>query len=363
MTHSSARSLTPWIIAGTCLLALGMLVQALQPILMPFIIGMLVAYLLDPLADKLEASGLSRNLATALLTVGFFLALVGIVLWLGPLLFTQLLELVRALPEVIESAQKVMNHQLAQVGNLLENSPIAIPADVSSLATGISANAADAALGVLKNIAQSGGALLNVLSLLMITPVVCFYFIRDWDNLVAHVNRLLPGRYAQTIREQARIIDQTLSAYLRGQTHVMLLLAAYYALALSIIGVPYALIIGVISGLLILIPYVGTLVSNALAVGVAYAHFPELTPVMITFSVYVFGQVVESQLLVPKLIGAQVGLHPLWVLFGLLAGGTLFGFVGVLIAVPATAVIGVLVKCALLHYQRTAFYGKTPHDS
>jgi predicted PurR-regulated permease PerM len=228
------------------------------------------------------------------------------------------------------------------------------------LFAGFSARAVQTVLNVLEGVAASSGAVFNLLSMLMITPIVAFYFIRDWDHMVARVHTYIPRRFMPTVQAQFSAIDTTLAAYLRGQIEVMCVLAVYYAIALSIIGVPYALILALLSGVFIIIPYLGTLLSTGLAVGVAYLHFPELSPVWWTLGVYLAGQVLESQILTPKLIGQSVGLHPLWVIFGLLAGGALFGFVGVLLALPITAVIGVVVGFWMQRYQQSSYYHTAP---
>jgi predicted PurR-regulated permease PerM len=334
------------------LLAIAWLIGALQPILLPFIIGIIIAYLFDPLADRLEAKGCSRALATTIITVLFFsLFSVGLVA-LGPLLLGQLADLVQAIPGWVQQGRS----WLAEQGDVWFQqwsgfAPDGLKADANNIASNMGKEATQAALGLVKRLVASATTLLNVISLLCITPLVTFYLLRDWDRMVARVNGLLPRAYAHDIRTQFCAIDATLAGYLRGQLQVMAVLAVFYAVTLTALSLPYALIIALITAVLIIIPYIGTILSAGLALVVAYAHYPELSGVLYVGLVYAAGQVLESNILSPKLIGDEVGLHPLWIVFGLLAGGALFGFVGVLLAVPITAVIGVLVRYLVARYE------------
>ena len=198
--------------------------------------------------------------------------------------------------------------------------------------------------------------MLNVFGMLLITPIVCFYFIRDWTGVMNRSDELLPRAYAPSIRVYLKKINQTLAAYLRGQLTVMLLLAVFYSIAFAILTLKYAILLGVLAGLLVIIPYIGTWVSIILGMAVAYGQFGVTTPFWILLGVYVVGQFLESQVLTPKIVGDKVGVHPLWLLFGMLAGGVLLGFVGVLLAVPLTAVISVLVKIIIERYLESTLY-------
>lgn len=342
------------------LVGLCMLIGALSPMLPPFIAGALVAYLFDPLADRLERLGCSRTLATIIITVNVFSAIILLFVWLGPLLGAQAAELAKALPDMLQNAKGWLNaHGKEWMDLWRANAPaeaVQNTPDIESLSNGLSQNAYETASKLFQRLASSSMALVNVAAMFLITPVVCFYLIRDYDRIVAHIDSLLPRRYRDTIREQMMAIDHTLSAYLRGQLQVMLILATFYAIGMMILGVPYALVLALVSGVMILIPYLGTWFSMALALGVAYSHTSDVGLVLWVLGLYGIGQVLEGQVLVPSLIGDHVGLHPLWVLFGLLAGGVLFGFLGVLLAVPMTAVIGVLIKFAVARYRSSLLY-------
>jgi predicted PurR-regulated permease PerM len=327
--------------------------QMVRPILLPFVVGMGVAYLFDPLADRLERLGLSRVLAATFITLTFFIALALILIWVGPLVYRQLSALLESLPNILASLRDLIEHRLVQVLHRLEvlNGGDAIPPEQ------LTAKAVTAASALLNRLMVSGAALLNLLSLLFITPIVCFYLLRDWDKIVEALDRLLPRAHAPVIRDQFRIIDDTLAGYLRGQVTVMAILAIYYAVLLGIIGVNFSLVIALITALSIIVPYVGTLVSFSLALGVTYFGFGLEWQFWSVAGVYVLGQIMEQQFLTPTIVGKNVGLHPLWMLFGMLAGAVTMGFVGVLLAVPITAVIGVLVRFFVGRYLASPLYG------
>ena len=203
----------------------------------------------------------------------------------------------------------------------------------------------------------SGGlAIVNVLALVFITPIVTFFLLRDWDEMVARIDKWLPRQWAPVIREQATLIDETLAGFVRGQSLVCLLLGTFYAIGLTIVGLEFGIVIGMLAGILSFIPYVGTIVGFVLSVGLAFAQYPDWLPIFIVVGIFLAGQAIEGNFLTPKLVGERVGLHPVWVIFALLAGGSLFGFVGVLLAVPVAAVIGVLARFALGRYLQSGYY-------
>jgi predicted PurR-regulated permease PerM len=325
--------------------------QEIKAILLPFVIGAMVAYLFDPLADRLELNRFSRAGASAVVTITLFTILITAIILGGPLLYKQMLALIAVLPDLLREGQKIVEHHsaplldlLGQVNGTEISEEQLSPQKLLHLDT------------MMMGVAGSGMAAINVLSLLFLTPIVCFYLLRDWDRMVAAINKLLPRAYADTIREQCSEIDATLAGYLRGQVTVMFVLTIYYAIALTLIGIKFPIILALIAGLFIIIPYVGTLVSTALAVGIAYMEFSLEWQTIAVLAVYFVGQIMEQQILTPQIIGERVGLHPLWMLFGMLAGAVLLGFVGVLLAVPITAVAGVLVRFAVDRYLQSPFY-------
>jgi predicted PurR-regulated permease PerM len=332
-----------------------MFLNAVRPILLPFVLGGLLAYLMDPAADRLVHWGVKRGIAAALLTTLLFSMLVGLMVWLGPLLYHQLIDLVAKIPGMIREAEMSLREDTAPIfrtlGRLTGNED-GIPSNIGELLQkGVSSAGAIAA-----SMLASAGSILNVIGLLLITPVVCFYFTRDWPGVVERSEHLLPRVYAPTIKTQLHKINLTLAAYVRGQLTVMLLLAVFYAVLFTLIGIKYAVLLGLLAGLLVIIPYIGTWISVGLGLVVAYGQFGLSTPWWIMLGIYVFGQIVESQILTPKIVGDRVGVHPLWLLFGMLAGGVLLGFVGVILAVPLTAVISVLVKFVIERYLQSTLY-------
>ena len=211
-------------------------------------------------------------------------------------------------------------------------------------------------LALVKGIWESGLALLNLLSLVFITPIVAFYLLRDWDRIIERVKNWLPRAYADDILEQARQIDETLAGFVRGQGLVCLILAVYYSVILSVVGLEFGLIVGIGAGLISFVPFVGAISGFVAGLGLAVFQFDSWAWVGVVAAIFVVGQVLEGNVLTPKLVGERVGLHPVWVIFGALAGGALFGFVGVLIAVPVTAVVGVLMRYALGQYLDSRLY-------
>ncbi|SMH59682.1 AI-2E family transporter [Azospirillum agricola] len=343
------------------LIGLGLFVLALwllAGMLLPFVVGLALAYLLDPLVDRLEAIRLPRWLGTTLVLLSFLLVLVVFVLLLVPLVQGQIAHLLEVLPHY---AAVVKERALPAINRLLHRLP---PDDMERLRAAAGTYAGDVAGWVAKVVSSilSGGlALFDVLSLMFITPIVAFYMMRDWDVMVAKVDAWLPLQHAETIRAQAREVDSTLSGFVRGQAMVCLVLGLFYALALSAAGLDFGLVIGLVAGLLSFIPYVGSLFGFVASTGLALLQFDEFWRVGLVVGIFLFGQAIEGNVLTPKLVGDKVGLHAVWVMFALLAGASLFGFLGVLLAVPVAAVIGVLTRFALRQYLSSGYYrGVTP---
>ncbi|MFM9889324.1 MAG: AI-2E family transporter [Rickettsiales bacterium] len=347
-------NLAMWAVLLTLLLVF---LRAVEPILLPFVLGIFVAYLVDPLAMMLARLRVNRTAAAGLLTVSLFTGLTLLAIWLVPLLYDQLTQLMSKAPQLLHQAELALRDKGAPVLEGLNrltggDDPGAIPPDASELV-----QRALLSLSVFaRSVLASGAALINIAALLLITPIVCFYMIRDWPVLVQKIDRLLPVAYAPTIREQLYLINRTLSAYMRGQLTVMFILSIFYVLAFVLAGLNFGLVLGILAGCIVIIPYIGSLISVALGLTVAYGQFTTGHDFWIIVGIYGFGQILESQILTPKIIGDKIGLHPAWLLFGILAGGVLLGFTGVLLAVPLTAVIGVLVKFAVSRYLQSGLY-------
>ncbi|MEQ8396856.1 AI-2E family transporter [Thalassobaculum sp.] len=316
----------------------------LRDVLVPFVAGMAVAYLLDPVVDRLERIRVPRGLATFVVLLGFFALAIGLLLLLIPLLQSQFEKLASTLPGYVDMIRTRLAPLLAHVNEGLDRQA------ALEKVTGMTGDLVSWAGGVISRLISGGFAIANLLSLLLITPIVSFYLLRDWDRIVAAVDGWLPREQAPTIRTQVAAVDRTLAAFVRGQGTVCLILGVFYAAGLTIAGLDFGLVIGLFSGLISFVPFIGALIGGVLSVGLALAQFDSWQAVAIVAAVFAAGQMLEGNFLTPNLVGEAVGLHPVWVIFGLLAGGTLFGFVGVLLAVPVAAVVGVLTRFALARY-------------
>jgi predicted PurR-regulated permease PerM len=325
----------------------------LSGVLLPFVAGILVAYFLDPLADRLERAGCSRALATSLITAAFFVIVIAALVLLFPLVQAQILGLVGRVPGIVDSLRE-------QAGPLLERLQASLsPEDVKRLQAAAGDYAGQAIkwlTGIVGKVLSGGVALLQLLSLVVITPLVSFYLLRDWDRLVERFDGLLPRDLAPTIRAQMAEIDRTIAAWVRGQATVCLILGAWYGIGLTLVGLEFGLVVGFLTGLISFIPYFGMGLGFVVSFAIAFAQFSGWAPFALVALVFAVGQVAEGYVLTPRLVGDQVGLHPVWVIFALLAGGALFGFTGVLLAVPVAAVVGVLVRFTLTRYRESRLY-------
>ncbi len=346
-----------WLIGGAIVIALLYLLRAM---LLPFVAGLAVAYFLDPAVDKLEERKIPRTLATAIVTFIFFAILIFVVLLLFPVLQSQVLGFASHVPGYIERIREVIWPAIEEGLAALSVAGVKIPdsSELREAAVGYAGNAAGWLAGVLRRFWSGGLALFNVIGLLFITPIAAFYILRDWDNMVARIDNLLPRRNAAIIREQAILVDQALAGFVRGQATVAMTLGVLYALGWSIAGLEFGLVLGLGTGVLAFIPYVGAALGFCIALLVALAQFGfDPIPLGMVIGTFAVAQTIDASFLTPKLVGGRVGLHPVWVIFALLAGGTLFGFVGVLIAVPTGAAIGVLVRFASSRYRDSEYYG------
>ncbi|PIR37132.1 MAG: AI-2E family transporter [Alphaproteobacteria bacterium CG11_big_fil_rev_8_21_14_0_20_39_49] len=339
-----------WVIGFSLL---GGFLYMVSGILLPFVVAMIAAYFLDPAADKLEKFGLSRSIATLIITGIFFVTVILMAMLLAPILYDQLLSMFRKIPEYITLANEKF---LPRFSSILEQiDPDAINKAKESVSE-ISAYAFRFVTKVMGNIWNSGLAVVNILSLLFVTPIVTFYMLRDWDRLLEKVKGWLPADNKKVILEQAREIDKTLSGYIRGQTNVCIILGAFYGIALSLVGLEFGFAIGLATGILSFIPYVGLLFGFVVGMVIAILQFGNIIDVGIVASIFIIGQIVEGNFITPKLVGDKVGLHPVWIIFGMMAGASMFGFLGILLAIPVTAVIGVLVRFSLAQYLKSSFY-------
>jgi predicted PurR-regulated permease PerM len=334
-------------------LLFGTFMYMVSDILLPFVVAMIVAYFLDPVADKLENMGISRSIATLGITSIFFIVVILVAVMIAPVLYDQLISMFKKVPEYIKIANEKV---LPKFSAILEQiDPNAIDKAKESV-NEISSYAFKFITSLMSNVWSSGLAVVNILSLLFVTPIVTFYMLRDWDKLLIKVKGWLPDDNKKVIIEQAKEIDKTLSGYIRGQTNVCLILGAFYAIGLSLTGLEFGFAIGLATGILSFIPYVGLLFGSAIGMIIAILQFGNLLDVSIVAAIFIIGQVIEGNFITPKLVGDKVGLHPVWIIFGMMAGATMFGFLGILLAIPITAVIGVLVRFSLSLYLKSSFY-------
>lgn len=349
---SLQRQLLFWV------LALAVLVLALmlfRDVLLPFVAALALAYLLDPLADRLERWGLSRLTATIAILCLFLLIFIAGLVLLAPLLSQQLAGLVARLPADAAKLQALIMERGAPLIERFGGAKLA--QDAQSSLGNLVGEATNWVGKLLGSLWSGGTAIVGVFSLLVLTPVIAFYLLADWDRMVATVDGWLPLDHRDTIRALLHEMDVAIAGFLRGQALVCLLLGLFYAVGLSLVGVNFGALIGIISGFLSFIPYVGSLTGLVLSVGVATVQFwPDWTMPLATLAVFAVGQFIEGNILQPKLVGDSIGVHPVWLMFALLAFGSLFGFVGLLLAVPLAAIIGVLARFALRQYLASPYY-------
>lgn len=330
------------------------LLYIFSSILLPFIAGFAIAYFLDPLADWLEKHGFSRLAATFAILLLFLLVIAVFTLSLLPTLSSQVSMLAERLPEYMKILVDLYNNNAPNWLKELFHSP---SGDVSSNISSLASRSAGWAGTILASLWSGGLAVINIVSLLVITPIVVFYMLIDWDRMVGMIDDALPRAHVETIRGLAREMDSAVAGFIRGQGTVCLLLGSFYAIALTLTGLNFGLLIGLTAGVLSFIPYVGTITGFVLSMGMALAQFwPEWTMIAVVFGIFVLGQFVEGNFLQPVLVGDRVGLHPVWLMFSLFAFGYLFGFAGLLLAVPLAACAGVLVRFGVRRYKESPLY-------
>ena len=351
------RQIVFWVIFAAIL---ALFVFVFSNILLPFVAGMVLAYFLDPVADRLEALGLSRVMSTVLILVGFVIVLaLGLVI-LIPILAHQLSDFAGRLPEYMTRLQGLFTSYNPE---WLQQRFGVDPADLKEGVNSLLSSGVGFVTAVFASLWQSGVALFNIAGLFVVTPVVAFYMLLDWDRMVATVDSWVPRENVETVRHLATEINRSTAGFVRGQGTLCLVLGLIYAVGLTLVGLNFGILIGIFAGLISFIPYVGSLVGLVLSVGVAFVQFwPDWPWVVAVACVFFFGQFVEGNILQPRLVGKSVGLHPVWLMFALFAFSALFGFVGLLIAVPAAAAVAVLVRYAVARYLQSPMYRGRPEE-
>ncbi len=318
-------------------------------VILPFILGGAIAYFLDPVADRLQRMGLSRMAAVVVITLSVTFLFTLLLILVVPTLVSQAMALFDTAPQLARDLQ----------GFFTERFPSVFDSDSPARETliGLGETIRERGAAMVEALVTSAASLINVAVLLVVAPVVSVYLLYDWDHMIEEIDHMLPRDHAPVVRDLARDIDATLASFIRGMGTVCLILGTYYAVALMLVGLDFGLVVGAVAGLLTFIPYVGAIIGGALAIGLALFQFwGEWFYIILVVVIFVSGQVIEGNVLTPKLVGSSVGLHPVWLIFALSAFGTLFGFVGMLVAVPVAAALGVIARFMISQYKASRLY-------
>jgi predicted PurR-regulated permease PerM len=343
------RHLTFWIVT---LVVFMFLLWLLSEILLPFVAGLALAYLQTPLADRLERLGMNRTLAALLIVGVVVLTFILLALLLVPILLEQAAALIAGIPTHVARVQALLSDSWPPWLRQFFNG-----GDAGKTMTALVTQGSGYMATLMLSLWAGGKALASFISVLVIMPVVTFYLICDWHEMVAILDRWVPPQYRETAHRLAGEIDAAISGFLRGQAGVCLVVGIYYAVALSLIGLDFGLLIGLTAGVLTFMPYVGSMTGLLIGTSVAVGQFwPQWTSIAGVVGIFLVGQFVEGNVLGPKLVGDHVGLHPVWLIFAMFAFGYLLGFVGLLIAVPLAAAIAVLFRFGLSRYFASPFY-------
>lgn len=341
-----------WMWSGATVVLLGIL-YLIQGILMPFLTGILVAYAMNPAVKRFEKWGISRTFGTSIMIFSFFL-LIGLFLFIViPFIQTELLRLASRVPQY-------GNRILVTLQPFIDNASLYIkPEDTERLRELASSYLVDVitwGIKLLVKILTSGLALANLLSLIVITPIVAFYFLRDWNKIIGALDSWLPRPYEPTLRQLFMEMNDRIGGFAKGQSLVCLLIGAYYVTTLTLAHLDFSVVVGMVIGVIAFIPYVGAIIGFMLSMGIAFSQFSDWTSIGIIAGIFAVGQTLEGYFLIPYFVGDRIGLHPVWVLFSLLVGGVLYGFIGILFALPVAAAMGVLVRHLLAVYLKSPYY-------
>jgi len=320
-------------------------------VMMPFVVGIALAYMLNPLVEKMATRKIPRWVSAFIILFVFLLTALIALIFAIPVLVREMVDFIQLLPSLFNQGQEWIANQIPmlEIPNSLED----IDKDALSDKAGDILNASKNILG---NVLKGGVAIIGFISFIVLIPIIAFYLMIDWPRLTSKVNDLVPEKNKSSVKSILSDIDASLSGFIRGQLSVCFLLGLFYAIGLSLMGLQYGFFIGVAAGVLSIIPYVGSLFGLVAAVGMAFYQFGGWEYPLIAFVIFIVGQLVEGNYLTPKLVGDSVGLHPIWVIFVLMAGGTLLGLLGMMIAVPVAAIIAVLLRHGIKHYKQSSYY-------
>lgn len=325
----------------------------LRSVLMPFVAGILLAYLLDPMVEKLQKWKFSRLWATLLVCLLAVLIILPAICFCVEMIENQIAMLIRVTPRYLGLIMEKIRPVLA---SLAERFPEMPDNQLEMMVKANVGNGLKFVGKVLTKLVSNGFALINLLSLILITPVVTFYMLRDWNIFVAKFEELLPKKSKKGIMQILQEINKIIAGFIRGQISVCLVLGLFYSIGLELVGLDLGLLVGFVAGIISFIPYVGSITGFVLGVVLAFAQYGDVSHVLYVVAVFLCGQFLEGNFLTPKLVGESVGLHPVWVMFALLAGGVLLGFLGLMLAVPVAAIVGVLVRHSVQKYKMSSLY-------
>tara|TARA_R110002073_G_scaffold131684_4_gene278380 strand:- start:314 stop:1366 length:1053 start_codon:yes stop_codon:yes gene_type:complete len=340
-----------WLAAA---LFIGLFVWAFNEILLPFVAGITIAYLLNPILVRLAKFKLSRTVATVLILSLFFIVLIALLGLLIPPIYQEILQLADRAPEYVDSLWARLQPYLAIVEERVNENDL--DQSLRDALKGNISNALGAGTELLGGILSGGRTLVKFGTFVVVTPLVAFFMMIEWQSIVSWVDDQLPRHSYDQVRTLLGRIDKKIAGFIRGQLLVALSLGVLYAFALSIAGLQFGFIIGITAGLLSVIPLFGSAVGLVVSVGVAYLQSPDIGFILTIAGIFLIGQLLEGNVIAPKLMGQSVGLHPLWILFALMAGGSLFGIVGMVLAVPVAASVGVLISFMLERYKESSYY-------
>lgn len=333
-------------------LVLGIFVYSVSDVLAPFIIAMIFGYLLFPLVQKLQRFKLSRSISAALVLLIVIVFLSVVALTVFPLLFEQVNILIDMAKTHQQDAKLLVNNLVLKIKMLDPEVAHKVQGYISSFSTKI----LEFISGVLSSLVDSGMAVASVISLTFITPIVLFYALKEWDHIIKNLDNLIPRKIRPKLNSLFSDINKTLEGYVRGQTYVCIIMGTYYATGFSVLGLNSGIVLGLICGLMTFIPYAGALFGCILCALVAFTQFQTMFHSLLILGIFFIGQFLEGNFILPRLVGSSVNLHPVWIMFGLLCGGTLFGFVGILIALPLTAIVSVIIRFLIQEYKKSPTY-------
>lgn len=352
MTIPVKTQLTFW--GATAALFIGF-IWLFKAVLTPFVLGMVIAYLLNPLLNRFSTKGIQRTTSAIIILSVFFTAITALLVVISPIIAKEAADFIKEAPSYVDKIITLIQPYIIWFQEMtgqgsLEDAKAFLKDNMSKILT-ISG-------GIAGGLAAGGQAFIGAMTTLILTPLVAFFMMKEWPAIVAWVEGLMPRDKEKMIKDLLSQIDKKLAGFIRGQLSVAFFLGLIYAVALTIAGLNYGFLIGITAGVLSIIPLVGSTIGLLVSVIVAWFQAGEINYVLIISAIFIVGQIVEGNILSPKLLGDSVGLHPLWILFSLMAGGSLFGILGMLLAVPVAAVIGVLVSFAILQYKNSVLYKK-----